>query len=121
MGAQSNNIARAAQEQGVPIPDLEPPVDLTPRNTAFYTAFWELSTERYIGFGLVGPIPWSAKDRYAERYGFLDDEIHYDDFMHVMSAMDEAFIEHQKKRADEQTKKHAARSTGRGARRARRN
>ena len=34
----------------------------------FYGAFWDLSTERQIGFGAVGQIPTTKIDEWADRY-----------------------------------------------------
>lgn len=55
-----------------------------------YVAFWELSTDRQIGFG-IGPLPWSAIDRYAGRFG-IDDPDEFDRFKRLMRAMDRAFL-----------------------------
>jgi hypothetical protein len=52
-------------------------------------AFWELSTDRAIGFG-VGPIPFTAIDRLASRAGIIDDA--FDDFLDLMRAMDDIFL-----------------------------
>lgn len=56
------------------------------------TAFDELCSERPVGFGSVGAIPWSAIDRYAERHRFADDDVAYDDFVHHIRALDDVFI-----------------------------
>lgn len=40
----------------------------------------------------VGPIPWRAIDRYAERIGLLDDEVEYTDFVEIVQALDVAFL-----------------------------
>lgn len=54
--------------------------------------FWRLSTSRSIGFSTLGPIPWTALDQYATRYGFDQDEVEYEDFMFIMQALDEEFL-----------------------------
>ena len=41
----------------------------------------------------VGPIPWSAVDRYAERYGLDDDSYAY--FQALIKALDAAYLKHQ--------------------------
>lgn len=41
----------------------------------------------------LGPIPWTAIDRYAIRYR-IDD---FEDFEHMLSAMDAVYLEHARK------------------------
>lgn len=43
-----------------------------------------------MGMG-IGPVAWTAVDRYAERYG-VDDPDEYDRFVRLMRAMDMAFL-----------------------------
>ena len=45
--------------------------------------------------GAAGPVPWDKKDLYAQRNGFMSDEISYDDFMSAMHACDEEFLTNQ--------------------------
>lgn len=47
--------------------DDEP--DLAPWHDFFCREFWELSTERFLGF-TIGPIPVSKIEERAERHGF---------------------------------------------------
>lgn len=47
----------------------------------------------------VGPIPWTAIDRYAERHGVTDPD-DYDEFVELISAMDSAYLEHAQKEAE---------------------
>jgi hypothetical protein len=62
--------------------------------------FWRLSTCRGIGFGALGPIPWTAVDCYAKTYGFAENEIDYDDFVFIVGALDEVFLDVSRKQAD---------------------
>lgn len=43
--------------------------------------------------GGVGPIPWTAIDLYAQRLGIGDDEIAYGDFVALIQALDDRFLE----------------------------
>jgi phosphoketolase len=45
----------------------------------------------YTGSG-PGPIPWTALDQYATRYGYDEDIVIYEDFMAYMSALDAEFL-----------------------------
>ena len=40
----------------------------------YMDAFQTLSSCRTFGQGFIGPIPWTAIDRYAERYNIKDEE-----------------------------------------------
>lgn len=55
------------------------------------SAFWELSTDRQIGFS-AGPIPWSSIRRWLDHYGseYDSDET----FIECIRAMDSVFIAH---------------------------
>lgn len=43
----------------------------------------------------VGPIPWTAVDRYAKRYGYSGED--FESLLAMIEAMDEAFLAHLKK------------------------
>lgn len=82
----------AMTERGTPLPaEARPPEPGTdPEIEEWYRrAFWDLSTCRDYTFG-VGPIPWTAIDRYSERVG-LDDENH-DCFVYLIREMDAAYL-----------------------------
>lgn len=53
-------------------------------------AFWQLSTERQVGFS-VGQIPVSKIEEYAERRGY--DPITLDIFRQMIRTMDTAYLE----------------------------
>lgn len=56
-----------------------------------WNAFWRLSGDRHLGFGGAGPLPFTAIDRYATRYG-LDASDDFDRFAALISAMDQAYL-----------------------------
>lgn len=64
--AEEGSILPAMRADGLPPPDwATPPTLRAPLWVQLViAAFWDLSTERAIGFGGVGPIPWS---RIVER------------------------------------------------------
>lgn len=89
-GPQAKTIAAAARARKHPIPEdaIPPPI---PAECGFaYAAFQELSTTRQMGFGL-GPIPWTAINDYAWRYGIVATD-HFDHLVTFVRAMDEAWL-----------------------------
>jgi hypothetical protein len=66
-------------------------VEVQPRLVFFWTAFADLSSDRQLGFG-VRPIPWSAVDRFADRYGVPDDMDEYERFKTLIRLMDQEFM-----------------------------
>jgi hypothetical protein len=88
-GAKSSYLD-ALLEQGKPVPGeyLRRP-RLHPQYQFYWDAFWELSSDRQVGMA-VGRIPFSAIDRYAERYGLAEvDE--FDTFREIMRSLDAEF------------------------------
>lgn len=69
---------------------------------SYFSAFWELSTERHIGMGL-GQIPASAMRSFARDEGMDDDE--YDRFRYLVRSMDDAWLAHQGEQAKRATSK----------------
>jgi hypothetical protein len=69
--------------------DYEPPL---PGSRDLFEAFWELSTDRDVGFG-YGEIPASAIDRYARRHGF-DDPDEFEMLRRAIRAMDREYLKH---------------------------
>lgn len=92
-GENEVQIATAAAKRRGDIPDflkncpqLEEGLDL------FWDAFGVLSTERQIGQGVMGPIPWSKIMQYADRY-----ELDFDQAERMVAyirAMDKVYAEH---------------------------
>lgn len=58
----------------------------------FWTAFWELSSCRSLGFG-AGPIPWSAAADYAITFELEGED--FMDFVYLIRMMDSAWCKHQ--------------------------
>lgn len=92
-------IIEAAIRRRQPLPDaiMDAP-ELYAGLEAYYEAFIELSTCRDHGMG-VGPIPWTAVDRYAERHGFRGDGFFY--LLKMVRALDDAFLKHQRQKGKE--------------------
>lgn len=57
---------------------------------AYLRAYNELDTCRPLGFGAVGPIPWTAIDAYGVRHGYEGDD--FDDLVFAIRAMDTAAL-----------------------------
>ncbi|WP_443136604.1 phage tail assembly chaperone [Methylobacterium sp. Leaf399] len=71
---------------------LEQP-DLWPHLQFASDAFSDLSSDRLIGaIGGCGPIPWSAIDRYAERYG-IDNLDEFERFRRFIRGQDRVYLE----------------------------
>lgn len=91
----------------MPVPDSIKNKPQVPVGLEFvWRAFWELSTDRDLGMA-EGPIPWTAMNDYAYRYGLMGDDFDY--FVLLLKAMDSVYIE---KRSDQQ--KNAMKSKGKG-------
>ena len=91
-GQHAARIARAALEEGREVPDSCIPPEVDEELVPYLRHFWELSTERAAAFSTLLPIPWSSIDQYAKQYGYADDEIDYDDFVTIIRALDETFL-----------------------------
>jgi hypothetical protein len=87
---------RSFSAAGIKYP-YEPP-KFIPENESLLDAFWELSTERAIGFG-VGPIPASAIQRIAPLYHASDPDQFFD-FRDMIRAMDGVYLDYARKAAD---------------------
>lgn len=69
---------------------LETRVELPEHLDFFWDAFWECSTDRKLGFGALGEIPFSALDRYANRFGVVGPA--FDRFRYLLRRMDTAYL-----------------------------
>ena len=56
----------------------------------YYDGFWEVSSDR-VG---MGPIPWSSVLRYAQLFGFSEEQT--EDLLYHVRVMDNAYLEHHK-------------------------
>ncbi|WP_425374938.1 phage tail assembly chaperone [Methylobacterium segetis] len=81
-----------AEEDGVVPAALLARPDLPEHLSFAWDAFWALSTDRALGFGVVGPIPWSSLDRYAARTGITDPE-EFERLARLVGAMDAVWRE----------------------------
>lgn len=76
--------------RGQPDPEwLANQPELLPGEDFYMRAFWDLSTERQVGFTL-GPIPGSLIDEYGSRNGLDFDTM--DLFRAVIRMLDDAYI-----------------------------
>ena len=89
---------RRLRNQPLPQWFLDEP-DLIPGVEWYFKAFWDLSTERQIGYTL-GPIPASKVSEYGREHGLRDDTLVL--FRDMMKELDRAYLKWVK---DEQDKK----------------
>ena len=62
----------------------------------YWSSFMELSSCRPTGWG-VGPIPWDAMRDYAREYELTESET--TDFKQILRAMDNAYLEYERKKS----------------------
>ena len=79
---------------------LEGETTLIPFLSFYYSAFWELCTERRTD----GYIPWTSIRKYCEVWGVID-SYEFDEFVRIIRAMDKAYMKHQQKERDKDMKK----------------
>lgn len=85
---------------GLPIPDaIANRPELAFGLEWYLTAFYELGTDRPIGFG-PGPIPGSAIREFALWYGVSPDE--YDDFNYLIRELDGEWLKWAAKQVERQ-------------------
>ncbi len=77
-------------DDGFDVPALNIRIRVAPHLTFHWSAFNTLSSDRQSGMGL-GPIPWTAIDRYAQRYG-IDDPDEFDRFCRLIGVLDREFL-----------------------------
>ncbi|NJK89269.1 MAG: hypothetical protein HC923_07585 [Myxococcales bacterium] len=114
-------MAKAAIDRGDSIPESCLPPELADSDLYIYLSpadghFWRLSTCRGIGFGALGPIPWTAVDQYASVYGFSEDEVDYDDFVFIVGALDEEFLKISREQSEASARRGKMASAGGGRR-----
>lgn len=78
------------------VPQAYLPPELLPGASDVYAAFWELSSDRQIGFS-TGPVPWSSIDRWLERRG-VTDAAEAQTFIRLIREMDEVYLAHDPKK-----------------------
>lgn len=62
-----------------------------------WSAWWDLHGDRPIHWGGAGDIPFTAIDRYAERYGIVDIDA-FQRFSDLLGVMDQTYRDWTKKR-----------------------
>ena len=85
-------MADVAREDGKAPPALIDKPSIPAHLQFAWGAFWALSNDRQIGFGVLGPISFSAIDRYARRYGVVGTD-DFDRLATLVRAMDGAWLE----------------------------
>lgn len=73
---------------GKDIPDNLTPPDIFPGFDGWLDDFWELSTDRQLGFGSAGPIPKSSIDRHVMGWKPSDADL----FRSVIRALDRVVL-----------------------------
>jgi hypothetical protein len=68
----------------------------------YFSAFWELSSTRALGFSGVGPLPWNHVRDYAVQKGMDDGMISM--FQELLRAMDNAYLEWNREQQDTKMK-----------------
>jgi hypothetical protein len=90
-------------ERGQPPPSwYEEEPDYPPGLDFYMRAFWQLSTERQIGFS-VGPIPVSKIEEFGEKRGY--DPITLDIFRHLIREVDAAYLDWLTKEREKKNRK----------------
>lgn len=97
-GPHANWLIEVVLERGDPVPDDAIPPPLPPDYLYVYGAFSDLSADRDIGFG-CGPIPFTAIDAYARRYGIADPD-DFEEFAGDIRLLDRLFLNATDKKSD---------------------
>lgn len=109
MGGREQNILRASQERGDPVPsEIANRPELWPICEPIWEAFWTLAQSRPIvsmGMGAThGHLTYESKSAYAKDHGFADSTDDLDDFLHAISAMDSEWLKLNAPRKSSKTK-----------------
>lgn len=114
-GEHDEWLRQAAAERGLDVPEAVRGQPQVPAHLDLYwRAFSALSTDRPLGFGGAGPIPWTAIDRYAARLGLGAEEC--ERLAQIVGRVDEAFLGHMERR-QKQRRDEAERQSRKGQRR----
>lgn len=89
-----------AEEDGVEPKALQDRPEVFEHLQFVWSAWWSLHADRPIGWGAVGDIPFTAMDRYADRYGIVDIDA-FERFTALIDAMDGAYRDWTQKRVPE--------------------
>lgn len=86
-------VKRQCLQSGSPLPDwIENKPELEDGDDFYLEAFYQLGTERQLGFG-EGPIPINAILSYSRHYGFGDAQ--EKDFVEIIMLLDAAYLKEQ--------------------------
>lgn len=75
-----------SDEQGFDMKALANRVEVEEHLEWAWTAFWDLNSDRQIGFGGSGPIMWVSIDAYARRHRIREER--FDRLVSFLRAMD---------------------------------
>ena len=89
-GPHAEWLAQAAEDRGEPIPEDAIPPEIAAGYVYAYAVFQELSADRQIGMAL-GPIPFTAIDAYARRFG-IDDLDEFEQLLDDVAMIDRLFL-----------------------------
>lgn len=64
--------------------------ELLPGLEFFFEAFFELTGDRAVGMGVLGPIPYSSLRQYAVWHGLEGEDI--EEFIFMLRAMDREYL-----------------------------
>lgn len=107
LGPSEQGLIEAALRRRQPLPDvIQNAPQLLPGLEPYYEAFVELSTCREHGMGL-GPIPWTAIDRYGQRHAFVGEGFQY--LVRMVRALDDAFLAYSRRKEREERERAEAR------------
>lgn len=93
-------VSKGSDENNKP-PQIQNRPTLRQPLVFYYSSFWELSTERLLDGGYI---PWSAINRYANRWGIVCDA-EFDSFLHIIRSCDRAYVEYLQKEREKEMKK----------------
>lgn len=85
-------LREIAEEEGTEPEALRTRPRLEPELAFAWSAFWDLCGDRQIGFGSLGPVFWTALDRWAERHGISDPD-EFDRLLYRVRVLDDAWRE----------------------------
>jgi hypothetical protein len=87
-GSTAQGEIESLERAGRPAPSYLFPPDVLQGFEPWVEAFWELSTDRALASGMVGPIPSASIDRWADRRCPDDAEM----FRRCIRAMDRVYL-----------------------------
>ena len=111
-GKSEAKIVALAQKTGGKLPEkIANKPTLRTGLDIYWRAFWECSTDRAIGMA-EGPIPWTAINQWALRYGFFGED--FERLVYLLKAMDSVYLEERTKQHDKKMKKPLSQGSGSG-------